>query len=554
MNIHDEIDRPNFIWRFKSRMDLINRARVTGVAWWNLYKLLPDEFARVILSGQPDARKIELVTYQILKVCRGFINNKSAIKLHSYLNDLAIPLDAEKINRSKPKLIKHVKNLQKLLNQQEEMLQKILAMKYLVSLALGIPPRRLCDYIFQYSPTIHINRLQKLIENWEEILSYHQYLPGGNSEDTAITNRLLALRDQNIQISVEFKRRMNYQIQFLKFKDLHPVILSFISANSTSGSLLKYADALSQVAEEYSLIMGQRPEINSPAYLICCAKLRFLYYKQRAHPGFDLNVHLFNLCSTQVNSHASNDWKVLETILSKLPKHGPHQHPLSMEPNQIKLEIAALCKLSAMVRKVIVDNRNVIVEQFTNYCRTFFGTESFRNTFILTHGHSKTVREVLKRGLQPLGPNFPNVFVLEPDDVDDFETRLMLHELREDDEFRFLRNASSTKVEFMKLLGNQAKVMLVLGAECFDSDLRVLHPLGISQSIKSLQECLGSQFQVVVVGEEYKHYLHLMSFPEFYRNHLDRVEILNSDLVDYIITNKSIYQKNLVPIFSNCCS
>lgn len=551
MNIHNELDRPKFLWRFKSRMDLINRARVTGVPWWNLYKLLPETFARVTLSGQKDTRKLELVTYQILKVCRGFVNHKSAKKLHSFLNNLAIPFNAANLNRSKPELISHVNKLHKLLNKQEEMLQKILAMKYLVSKDLGIPPRRLCDYIFQYSPRIHENRLQKYLENWEEILTYCEYLPGGSLEDPAITNRLTALRDQNIQIYDEFKRRMNYQNQFLKFRDLHPVILSFISANSTSGSLLKYADALSQVANEYRLIMTQRPDTNSAAYRSCCAKLLFLFYKQRAHPGFDLNVHLFNLCT--IMSKTSPDWKIVETVLCNFPKESPNQNPLSKDPPQIKLEIEALSKLSAMVRKVIVDNRNDIIKLFTGYCRSYFGSDPFRNTYILTHGHSKTVREVLKRGLQPLEPNIPHVFVMQPEDEDDFETRLMLYELREDDDFRFLRRAASTRVEFIQLLGSQAKVMVVLGAECFDSDLRVLHPLGISNSLKMLKEVLGSQFQVIVVGEEYKHYSHLMSFPEFYRNHLDRVEILNSDLVDYIITDRMIYQKSLVPIHCSCC-
>jgi translation initiation factor 2B subunit (eIF-2B alpha/beta/delta family) len=507
----------------------------------SLYKLPPDEFARITLSGQDDTKKLEIVCYLIRQACEKFVNHESAKQLHSFLNGPGIPFNAESINQCEAYLTNHVQNLRRLSIQQYGMLQKILAMKHLVSRELGIPPRRLCDYIFQYSPLIHDNRLRKYIENWEEILNYHQYLPDGDQEDEAITDRLKGLQLQNIRIYEQFKRRMGYQAQFLNYRDLHSVIRSFISENSTSSSLLKYAWGLSQVAAEYRLVMGVLPDKNSPEYQSCCAKLCFLSYKQRAHPGFDLNVHLVNLCSIMANSSNSPDWGLMESVLRKLPKQSSNQNPLSVAPLQIKSEIEALSMLSAMVRKVIVDNRNDIIRQFTRYCRSYFGSHAFRDSYILTHGHSKTVREVLKRGLQPLAPNVPNVFVLESDDEDDFETRLMLYELREDEEFSFLRNAASTKIEFVKLLGSQAKVMVVLGAECFDSDLRVLHPLGISNSLKSLKQSLGSHFQVIVVAEEYKCYTDLMFIPEFYRNHLDRVKILDSSLVDGIITNEKIY-------------
>ena len=100
---------------------------------------------------------------------------------------------------------------------------------------------------------------------------------------------------------------------------------------------------------------------------------------------------------------------------------------------------------------------------------------------------------------------------------------------------RFRRVAADDKNTRAKLVDKDLKVMVVLGAECFDKKGRVLHPSGLKDE-EWIRQGLGDDeaFSVVVVAEGYKFHEDLLASPHLFRHHLDRLQLYAPELIDVL--------------------
>ena len=247
---------------------------------------------------------------------------------------------------------------------------------------------------------------------------------------------MVELLKENRHIYEKTKRRTSYQLQLFKYTDLHEHIFSFVSNPSASGSLKGYAKAIAFVAEQALERLDRRgaKELHATA-----DKLKFLFYKQKANPGFDLHQACYLLFKNEEDERLSVK---LPRILNKIQEMSAAKI-FDSDTSVAEEELKALSLLFEKASIIIEKNRIRIAENFMQkYHRWWYdntGSQSDYNSIIVTQGYSKTVREVLKRVVFNEGKQFdfikdsslPRILVMKPNENGAIESRLLMFELKE---------------------------------------------------------------------------------------------------------------------------
>jgi hypothetical protein len=532
------------------------------LAWRALHQLPPDEFSRVSIGGLSASQILQLISYEIWKVARRFHSSPDLARLRKVVDgvvdfeaadDASLTPLVETIADRQADLERHLERLKRLAVQQQGAAQRITAMKHFAAEEFGTPPRRLCDHLFQFSPMMYLSRTAKLVGNWEEILAnFHQLGSPG-----PLSRRLRALLEENRRIDAQIGRRIDYQLQILRFFDLLPYVHALASEHSTSGSLRNYARAISHVVRSAQKRYGETAITKgSRAYEEIGTKLQFLYFKQRVHPGFDLHHTCIRACELGRDKAPRRDKPLRDRIDSHLTvlehlhrSRGRSAFPPTVGSGNALQVVNGLAKLAGDIDATIEECRKEIYGRFTAYYLAWARRHrSADRPFVLTHGYSKTVRDALKNllGGIPGDAQRPRIFVMTSPESeagrDGFDTRLMTYELRQSREIVSQDDvAFGDEKLFLSLLEPRAQILVVLGAECFDEALRVIHPRGMSLTPEDLTSRAGTHtLTTVVLAEEYKFRRNLLDVPTFYQHHLDRISLYDRGVVDAIISDREV--------------
>ena len=269
----------------------------------SLRSLDPSTFAVVMLAGRPVDEMLSVVALRISQACHRF--TKVARKVRELSLDLECHAETystqgysatlqKDLNQrwDEVAVLRMLKRLHKLRLADHSVLQRLEAMKLLASLELGIPARRLCDHVFEYSPLVHRDRVRKYEYNWQEMRTTWDSV----SNDTEV-DRYVGLIVQNNAISADAWLRRARQKLLLRFPGLHTHVRDLASVHSTSGALQAYVLALATVPNRLiSLGPNDWPrDLKDPRYREVVLQLGFLYRKRQAHPGFDLHTLLLRL-------------------------------------------------------------------------------------------------------------------------------------------------------------------------------------------------------------------------------------------------------------------
>ncbi len=527
------------------------------------YRLLkhapPKKYAQVLIEGYSADKSIQFVSNEIRKLASEFVENRHARSLDGLLHRIENcpdwPAAAKMIETHQKEIKTNIDELNKIFTRQYDIIQRILELKYFAARQLHIPERQMCDYIFQFSPVIYHNRVLKYTSNCSELLElYH-----GVEDFPDLEDRLRALVRQNNQIMRKIRTRRDYQNQILKHTELLIPMHRFITEVSISGAIKEYSRTLSQVAkealEQIKFAGDYHPRLFTRACLDLQEKLQFLYYKQRARGGFDLHYTCFRLCETYstedfyLNNLLENQARLLEAFI-----HKP-QYPLfSGNRSETRQQIYALSRLFETVSMVLVRSRNGVIENFREFYRKWMledlDLQGEQTRLIITHSYSRTVREVLKHAVlqkeddleHTPEENQPKLFVFKPETGDSFKERLMMYDLKEENYHQDLKNTFAGIDKLMR----PAKIMFILGAECYDKHRWVFHPEGISdylKSLRSLAEEKNIELVVVIVAEFYKCYRRLIELPEYYKDRFDKISLYQPELIDVIISDKEILSR-----------
>jgi hypothetical protein len=437
-------------------------------------------------------------------------------------------------------------------------------MKKIASTELAIPERRLCDHIFQYSPAIHRDRLYKYLERWEKL---EQILLREHYDDKSAQE----LINRNYWFIDNTNVRLKYQTQISIYRDLHRYVVQLASIHSTSGALQTYAESLSFVVRAQLKVLKSRWQFRRKwASSDVEKRLQFLHRKQRAHPGFDVHTLLRSLlsplCLERCEASPANkqqiveEMKSVEVILEELDTREYFSNAIA------DLKLNSFVSLPEDIAAFIDQCRSEIWNKLAEPIDSIFKDVGVSNTrYVVSHGYSRTVLSVLKKLLakdsrfKPL----PKVFFIIPTGDDSLDTRIMEYELKEPSTYRhgdgdntaFERQrrerqnlrlynfAAGTERHLLGLLKEGDSVLILLGAECFDTERHVVHARGILQGLENFME--DPKFKrvrsmVVVVAESYKEQEMLRANINFYGQHFDRIDLYDANTIHTIVTDKGI--------------
>ncbi|HEX9670069.1 MAG TPA: hypothetical protein VGC93_11365 [Thermoanaerobaculia bacterium] len=495
----------------------------------------PQTYASILLAGRPADEVLAVISRHVVRSCKRTLEvAEQGRKLFGDLEArlVSMPRSLDEVERSRIDQLRQA--VLRLIQKEHAPLLRIEAMKLRASKELDIPPRRLCDHVFQYSPSMHRDRLQKYLGLWGELRDLPMTYADAKFKDLAA---------QNNSFANNARRRIRFQEQILCNHDLHGYIVQLASFHSTSGALQTYSEALKSLANVAQKCLEHAPrkaKVRERTIEEIERQFQFLYRKQRAHPGFDLHALLLR-ASRLINGGAVPS--PFEHLLEALGADSSFRHLLTDDV------LAQFATLPAQLAALIGKSRKHISSRFESVYAEWFSDPS-RPGYIVSHGYSRTVLSVLKGIRPPQGssghPAVPRLFFILGEEEDSFDTRVMEFELKEEGtQRRAWSFGAGSEHHLLGLLAREDAVLILLGAECFDSDRRVVHPRGIfrrlDQLVRELSE-RGIRSLVVVVAESYKlHGTSLTSDTTFYGQHFDRIALYDPQWIDLIVTDDTTY-------------
>lgn len=554
--------------------------------------MAPAEYAKARLSGAAEDIVVLTTAKEIRDACNSFLNDiahlerclnpkgfddfLAALPRRTYHPPRFQSVEATDFPRrqmkGKRRIERKLRRLRRRHRATVRALRRIYEMKVYTAVALGVPHRRVCDHIYQYSPAMHEKSTRKYLTNWSELIRISP-LALDTSDAVSrddIRSRVRALLGQNAKIVRDCGRRVLRQNQLLQ----HPVacsdIVNICSIHSTSGSLHEYARAISyqtRWASRQSQGKGHRQAMTALGVVLI-----LLLRKQRAHAGFDLHrlleelliQFLARLPEGRWHTRCETSLKVLKDIRLNFPRSDDPDWDLAPRLFEAAQTIErledSLGWLDTLVWLSLQDSRRRLIQRFTAEILPRFDDLGDGNyVYFVTSGYSSTVREVLKFGLAPraqaeeaypgidaehLGrPCAARAFLLQSEvgslprtqraeaQREVFDTQWMQHQLHEEEEAHGFQAVSAGDEEVLvSLLNPGDRLCVLLGAEVFDRQ-RVLHPRGAGRRINRLRRLAQEanvHLQIFVFAERYKRMDDLLrNASSFFRDHMDQVGILN---------------------------
>lgn len=454
----------------------------------------------------------------------------------------AWPAHAREIGRVE-RWIEHLHRL------YEREIERIEAVKLRASADYDLSSRLLCDHLLQFSPAMLFDRTRKYLRNWREIRSTLER-PGAalpdDPKDTTV-RRLAELLRENALLEKDCASRATILDQLFECRYLAELLLRIAAGRSTSGSIRAYADALRQLA----IHLRPRRWSRVPQERIDRA-VHFLHRKQRAHGGYDLHRLLIRVCQ---KAH-----RVLEADPAHAaPGDGSGPRLPEIVERQIRVlervarddravispeDLATLEHLDVSVTIAFGASRDEMVRAGSSAANAWLASPNPAggDDYLVAHGYSKTVRDLLRQLLLEPRPNRPPVrSLLIGDATSELDTRLMHWELGRDDVLRG-RYISGPVELLLGVVRKEDRVLVLMGAEAFDRRRRVLHPRGAEQRWSKVLYGLAAR-QVrclaMVVAESYKLHRKGLADAVFSTAHCERTEIFDPRVVDLVVTEAS---------------
>lgn len=134
-------------------------------AYAALRRLPPEEYARIALAGRAETDVLRALAFEMLAAVREFRAEIKPLDDHlrtfSWLGDDTPPHEdnlrmlIDSITNQRDNLKEHLKTYRRRDTISRERRRRLIAMKEFATTALGIPKRRLCDHVLNYSPATH---------------------------------------------------------------------------------------------------------------------------------------------------------------------------------------------------------------------------------------------------------------------------------------------------------------------------------------------------------------------------------------------------------------
>lgn len=497
------------------------------MAYAALRAATPEEYALAAMANKSESDVLRVLAYEMLVACWEFRNNASAAQAaiearrglpptgHAFPAGFLQNLEARYTEKAK---------------STNDALPRLRALVDFGAEMLHVSPHRLCDHVLKYRPETHHYLSEKYSGHLRGVARDLQ-----RSDYASAAHRI----ERCCEIRDDFDRRAHHLDLLFRCAYLHPFIHRISSRHSTSGALKEYARALDAFATDALDRLRTGKSLATAAHAQLSEILRLLHRTQQAYPGFDIHQLCLRLCQLAALTGTASEVLAAQ-VLSEM-HHKPKTFQFGHIPGSSVLdEIQALKGVINTVERLVDEGRSDIRKKFLiHWTRWLAGARpGCTQLIIFTHGYSKTVRHALEGILtaQTIHPGL-RVMVMSSSDQDPEDARRMVYELRSrviDDRRQLISDGDEDVV--LDLLDKQSSdLLVVVGAECFDGNKRVIHPRGARDKLEKLH-AHPKHPEVWVVAETYKHHRgNLLDALPFFRYHLGDQDIYPPALITQVI-------------------
>ncbi len=518
----------------------------------------PARFAETLLDGRSTPEAIRVTAFFVRELC--LASRANLRTLHDRLqrelpefenvdstNTAKVEALLDGIAEKRAMLDEAISAYTRALLLQTQYVERVQALKRALATRLGLPRRRVCDHLLQFSPALFTSRMRKYAENWQTLA--HAASRRYANLDRPLRRRIEGLLRQNERIHAKLETRIAAQDALLDDANtpLLAPICRIAAMHSSSGSILRYAWLVAAVAGAARNVTRDDAPGRRATFDRAIAMLRFLRRKHRAYPGIELHDSLLRICDRAIAALDRDDddvrrrkWEVARATLDGSGEHDPQE------------AVGCLSELGLMVEGYVAKCRGEIVARVVDLMRAGHDERPFG--LVVTTGYSKTVRQAIRESIgvaRDTGGGEgrdARVFVLTSDDPreeEEIDTRQMVFELAEPHAGRPVPLAVGTGPSHVlaSLLRTGEHVLFLIGAECWSDTpgLRVVHPRighGSLDAVVSEVRARASGCRVVAVAENYKHREDLLADATVFRHHLDRLVVHE---VDAIVTEDEVH-------------
>ena len=344
----------------------------------------PKSYARHSVEGVPFSRSVTYISYCIWKEMHFWKSLSFIKKMLSKIVEIdGSEFDGDKSVISKNKIsVACIPMVRKITDKRGVKVERIRHMIIHVSNTMGVPPHRICDALFQFSPNIYTSEYRSASKKLTEIVNTLKIDGKGAERRKKYAQDVLKFFENK-------KKRATYQIQIIDNRDLHNVLIDISMGFGISNALSSYCMGLTKIA-------NTKPR-KSTIYLT--KKLKFLYYKRNLYPGIDLHLIAARLAQISENQ------KDLFESLEKLMKLKTHSNTEELK-NWFGIYGKKLGGLTAALDQETFKQRSIIDEKFiqfmfsemTNFLIEKSSSEDrYPKVILLTQGYSSVVNRSLQR-------------------------------------------------------------------------------------------------------------------------------------------------------------
>lgn len=550
--------------------------------WFVLRRLPPAELAPLVVQGRPVDEILEAIADRIHRLCRRFLievggwprdedrwsrvrrglrpSRRRRLPPDRRLLDRLLEAARGEIEASAELVCSaeaRADELRSVRERHDLALRRIEALKHEASRELAISSRRFCDHVLQFSPSLFRQGFDKYLRNLREMIELVRIRERTGRLADIDVERFAALVAQSRQLEKHTLERTTIQEQLLRFRDLHDDVCSLASSRSTSGAIQAYARAISQLAvkqEKRLRESGLDDQEYRSRFVEIVDRFRFLYRRQRAHPGFDLH----DLLSRWVENldGAAFEEGAAEAQASLLKEMGSEKgQRLFIQPvaksahlrhDMMLKHLEAASAFHGFFNRAVGLSRREIADRFGRALRQWRESAPTDTTvYLVIGGYSKTVRDLLKGSCAELTGRDEGrearlrTFLLLGGDDEELAARKMVWDLRGAGSKETLRIAAGSEEMLLSLVRSGDRVLILLGAECVDSERRVVHPHTALPRMQHVLDDLRGREVVtltIVAAEEYKCLPVPLGETPFLFRQFEKVYIYPPDLVDLVLT------------------
>ncbi len=347
--------------------------------------LPPDEYANFSISGRKLSDAFKYISYEIWKECHYI--EKDKILLDGFQKLLIKrKLDSEDIITLASKSMELDKRFSKRFNRIKKIDQMIVSL----AASMDMPPQRLSDYLFQFSPDIYLHEHRITTERMRQVLNTIK--PGKIVRHGNIIDKI-----EEVDAFIEtIKRRKDYQEEIIHHSQLHTYIIDLSTDYGFSNALSSYCMALQQCAKGESDI-NTKVNVNRVA-----EKLSFIYHKRRMYPGFDLHAILLNCFKHSQSKDDRDFYDLLKNMTQR--KDLINQTSWLINAGYLDLQQRVQRMVDRFDNNKLLQRRE-ISRKFKSQMKTWLIEGKDRPVIFITQGFSSTVNFCLRRFLRDLEIN-----------------------------------------------------------------------------------------------------------------------------------------------------